>query len=79
MLPPSRRTASLWLLALLATGVFALILARSGRLLFINLGPGDEPFARGFRSGWERDGPRGDGATPFRRAYIISRPKFCPV
>jgi hypothetical protein len=63
---PSRRTASLLLLALLGAGLFTLILARSGRLLFINLGPGDEPFARGFRSGWERDGPRGEGETPFR-------------
>lgn len=65
-LQPSRRPASLLLLALLATSVFALILARSRPLLFINLGPGDEPFARGFRGGWERDGPRGEGDTPFR-------------
>jgi len=64
--PLSRRTASLLVLALLAAGVLGLILARSGPLLFINLGPGDEPFARGFRGGWERDGPTRQGETPFR-------------
>ncbi len=66
MLSLSRRTASLLFLAVLAAGLPALILAWSGSDLFINLGPGDEPFARGFRSGWERDGPRGEGVTPFR-------------
>jgi hypothetical protein len=34
--------------------------------LFVNLGPGDELLARGFRSGWERDGLAGSGETMFR-------------
>jgi hypothetical protein len=62
----SRRRASLLGLALLGASLFALILARSGSNLFIDLGPGDEPFTHGFRSGWEREGPKGDGPSPFR-------------
>ena len=34
--------------------------------LLLNLGAGDEPFARGFRGGWERDGLQGSGETQFR-------------
>lgn len=34
--------------------------------LLVSLGAGDEPFARGFRGGWERDGLRGSGETQFR-------------
>ncbi|HET8646499.1 MAG TPA: hypothetical protein VFO85_13475, partial [Vicinamibacteria bacterium] len=34
--------------------------------LLVNLGAGDEPFARGFRGGWERDGLLGSGETQFR-------------
>jgi hypothetical protein len=34
--------------------------------LLVNLGAGDEPFARGFRGGWERDGLKGSGETQFR-------------
>src|SRR6185295_17766636 len=33
--------------------------------LFVNLGAGDEPFARGFRA-WERDGLQASGETMFR-------------
>jgi hypothetical protein len=33
--------------------------------LLVNLGAGDAAFARGFRSGWERDGLRQTGATMF--------------
>jgi hypothetical protein len=36
--------------------------------LFVNLGPGDEPFVRGFREGWERDGLHQTGETQFRWA-----------
>lgn len=36
------------------------------RPLFVNLGPGDGSFARGFRTGWERDGLAGSGETMFR-------------
>jgi hypothetical protein len=37
-------------------------------VLFLNLGPGDEGRARGFRGGWERDGLTGAGETMFRWA-----------
>jgi hypothetical protein len=57
--------ARLGLLGLLAGAVFLLVLERDTPL-FLNLGPGDEPFARGFRSGWERDGLQGSGETTFR-------------
>lgn len=67
LLPPGpgpRRAAAaiLWLLLL---GVLAAALRRPEPLL-VNLGAGDEPFARGFRGGWERDGLRGSGETQFR-------------
>ena len=34
--------------------------------LLLNLGAGDDAFARGFRGGWERDGLQGTGETMFR-------------
>jgi hypothetical protein len=40
--------------------------ARRPAPLLVNLGAGDEPFARGFRGGWERDGLHGSGETQFR-------------
>lgn len=40
--------------------------------LFVNLGPGDEAFARGFRA-WERDGLRAKGETMFRWTLDGSR------
>ena len=55
----------LGLLGLLAGSLFVLALERDAPL-FLNLGPGDEPFARGFRGGWERDGLRQSGETTFR-------------
>lgn len=51
-----------WVLLLAA---FAAGLLRPAPLL-VNLGAGDEPFARGFRGGWERDGLQGSGETQFR-------------
>src|SRR5688572_6567322 len=61
----SRRTAVLLVLA--AAGPLAVLALFSLRAtpLFVNLGPGDAPFTHGFRDGWERDGPRGEGATAF--------------
>lgn len=61
----SRRTAVLLVLA--AAGPIAVLLVFSLRAtpLFLNLGPGDAPFTHGFRDGWERDGPRGEGQTAF--------------
>jgi len=41
--------------------------------LFLNLGAGDAPFARGFRGGWERDGLRQSGETMFRWTLDGSR------
>jgi len=54
--------AAAWLLLLAA---FAAALCRRAPLL-VNLGAGDEAFARGFRAEWERDGLRGSGETQFR-------------
>ena len=54
--------AAAWLLLLAA---FLAALFRPSPLL-LNLGAGDEAFARGFRSGWERDGLQGSGETQFR-------------
>ncbi len=53
-------------LALGAIG-FALSLAvlQKPAPMFVNFGAGDDNFARGFRSGWERDGAAGAGATMF--------------
>jgi hypothetical protein len=51
----------LWLLGLM---VCAGTLQREAPL-FVNLGAGDGPFARGFRAGWERDGLHGSGDTTF--------------
>lgn len=57
------------LLRTLALGIagFALTLLALQRPapLFVNFGAGDDPFARGFRSGWERDGTDGAGETTF--------------
>jgi hypothetical protein len=43
--------------------------------LFVNLGAGDEAFARGFRA-WERDGLRASGETMFRWALDGARVEF---
>jgi hypothetical protein len=43
------------------------------RPLFVNVGAGDGPFARGFRPRWERDGLTGSGETMFRWAEDGSR------
>ena len=66
----SRRTAVLLVLA--AAGPLAVLLVFSLRAtpLFLNLGPGDAPFTHGFRDGWERDGPRGEGETAFHLSLI---------
>jgi hypothetical protein len=55
----------LGLLGVLAGTAFLIALERPAPL-FLNLGPGDEPHARGFRDGWERDGLQGSGETLFR-------------
>jgi hypothetical protein len=41
--------------------------------LFVNVGAGDAPFARGLRARWERDGLTGSGETMFRWAEDGSR------
>ena len=44
--------------------------------LFLNLGAGDAPFARGFRGGWERDGLTHSGDTQFRWTLDGARLEF---
>src|SRR5215470_2656670 len=69
--PPSRsRLAGPALGALALAGVIAL-LQREAPLL-VNLGPGDEAMARGFRA-WERDGLQASGETMFRWTLDGSR------
>jgi hypothetical protein len=60
-----RRLATPLLLWLAGVAAAGMALQRPAPLL-VNLGAGDAPFARGFRSGWERDGVRQTGATMFR-------------
>lgn len=64
--------AAVWLVALLGAGA---ALQRPGSLL-LNLGAGDEPFARGFRGGWERDGLQGSGDTMFHWTADGARLEF---
>src|SRR5438552_9017505 len=69
---PVRRTrlrAVAWALGL---GALAAGLERPAPL-FVNVGAGDAPFARGFRERWERDGLTGSGETMFRWAEDGSR------
>lgn len=58
-----------WAAAVLA---FVALLERPASL-FVNIGAGDAPFARGFRERWERDGLTGSGETMFRWAVDGSR------
>ncbi len=53
------------LLAGLAGLALTLLALQRPAPLFVNFGTGDDPFARGFRSGWERDGTDGSGETTF--------------
>jgi hypothetical protein len=62
----------LWGLGLVA---FAFALERDTPL-FLNLGAGDGPYARGFRGGWERDGTTQAGATMFHWTEDGSRLEF---
>lgn len=64
----ARPTRRAWLaagLGWLAAWALAIVALEQPRPLFVNLGAGDAPFARGFRSGWERDGLTGSGETTF--------------
>lgn len=64
--------ATVWLVALLGAGAAL----QSPRSLLLNLGAGDEPFARGFRGGWERDGLQGSGDTMFHWTADGARLEF---
>ncbi len=65
------------LVALWSAGLLALALAlQRPAPLLLNLGPGDEPFARGFRAGWERDGLGQSGDTTFRWTEDGARLEF---
>jgi len=67
-LRPSLAGPALGALALAAV----LALLQRPAPLFVNLGAGDEAFARGFRA-WERDGLRASGETMFRWALDGAR------
>jgi hypothetical protein len=69
---PSRLTVLLALAWAGGVGLFVAGLARD-QPLFVNVGAGDAPFARGFRERWERDGLTGSGETMFRWAEDGSR------
>jgi hypothetical protein len=73
---PQRRALVLGL-ASLAGGLLALgLAAERDAPLFLNLGAGDAPYARGFRGGWERDGLGGAGETQFHWTEDGSRLEF---
>jgi hypothetical protein len=58
----TRRTTTLVLLAIAAGLLPLLVFAFRDAPLLVDLGPGDEPYARGFRSGWEYHGRFGETA-----------------
>ena len=73
----SQRRALALGLAALAGGLLATVLAAERDApLFLNLGAGDAPYARGFRGGWERDGLGGAGETQFHWTEDGSRLEF---
>lgn len=63
-------------LGTLLAALLAGLALESDRPLLLNLGAGDEPYARGFRSGWERDGRTGSGATMFHWTEDGARLEF---
>ncbi len=60
----------------LLSAVLAALSLEGGGPLLLNLGAGDEPYARGFRPGWERDGLTGAGATMFHWTQDGARLEF---
>ena len=73
-MPSSWSRRALLIAVAWAVGITAFVagLERSAPL-FVNVGAGDGPFARGFRERWERDGLSGSGETMFRWAEDGSR------
>ena len=69
---PSRLTVLFALVWAASVGLFVTGMERA-RPLFVNVGAGDNDFARGFRGQWERDGLTGSGETMFRWAEDGSR------
>ena len=61
----TRRTTTFVLLAIAAGLLPVLVFAFRDAPLLLDLGPGDEPYTRGFRSGWEYHGRTGFGETAF--------------
>lgn len=61
----TRRTTVLVLLAFAAGLLPVLVFAFRDAPLLVDLGPGDEPWTRGFRTGWEYHGRTGSGETAF--------------
>jgi hypothetical protein len=56
-----------------ASLLLVIVVLQRPAALFVNLGAGDAPFARGFRGGWERDGLAQSGETMFRWTQDGSR------
>ncbi len=70
----SKSRLSLLLAVAWGSGTLAFVaILQAPRPLFVNVGAGDAPFARGFRDAWERDGLTGSGETMFRWAEDGSR------
>ncbi len=61
----TRRTTIPVLLAIAAAVLPLLVFTSRDAPLLVDLGPGDEPFTRGFRTGWEYHGRTGAGETAF--------------
>ena len=73
----TRRRAALALcVAVVAAPLLTLAVLQRDAPLLLNLGPGDEAFARGLRGGWERDGLLREGTTTFRWSLDGSRLEF---
>lgn len=65
-----------WASGVAISGLLCWLSWRAEGPLLLNLGPGDEAYARGFRPGWERDGLRGTGETMFHWTLDGSRLEF---
>ena len=72
----AKREGFAWALLLLLALAAAIVAFEQPKPLLVNLGAGDGPFARGFRSGWERDGLQGSGDTMFHWSQDGSRLEF---
>ncbi len=70
------RSVVAFCVALVAAPLLTLVALQHDAPLLLNLGPGDEAYARGLRDSWERDGLLQEGATTFRWSLDGSRLEF---